>query len=736
MLGLLKKLGTLFGFGKDSKYVRNFMYDQNVRSGIFMGAIIFAMEVWLIIRQTMQYFDRYGANPTFEGLLNYDSVFILFLLTGAALCVYGISRISEKMSKNAKLISNLVASGITFLFSFYLFYPKNFQPWDNSLQNNVLNSFIIIIYVAAMILSLLIIAHTLLTTFRGLKLEFLSNVTILLFAVLCLAFGIRVSFSDHARLLAKNIVSNEIICFLMMSIYVACLLIWKPWISILVNFVTFALFYILIYNWDIATQAVQYSVERNGTTYYAETFSEGDLINYITFFISLTTVCVMIYHQRRRNAIKDEELSYLAQYDDLTGLNNYSYFIKTVDEYQASYSELVKGKMILFVNIVGFKAFNEQRGFKEGNLFLKNVGTLISGIFSDAIICRQSDDHYAIFVNSDNYGVRINKLSDVVGKLDEVIKPQIQIGGYHLSKVEDTRRAVDKARYACILLGGSLNKLYLEYDLQMHNEYHLKQYVIHNVDKAIENGWIVPYYQPVVFSKDSTLCGFEALARWIDPVHGFLSPGTFIPTLEQVKLIHKVDTVLLDSVCKHLRLCLDQNKQILPVSINFSRVDFETMDVISTLNETLAKYDIPKDMVHVEVTESALTQNRNTLLEYGKLLKEAGYAMWLDDFGSGYSSLNSLKDFDFDVMKIDMVFLKNFADNPKAKTIIEAVVLMANQLGMRTLSEGVETKEQFEFLKSIKCERLQGYLFGKPISFEEMAKKIDDGEFVIAKNPF
>ena len=267
----------------------------------------------------------------------------------------------------------------------------------------------------------------------------------------------------------------------------------------------------------------------------------------------------------------------------------------------------------------------------------------------------------------------------------------------------------------------------------MHDGFHLMQYVIHNIDKAVEEGWVRPFYQPVVWSKDGTLCGVEALARWVDPTRGLLPPGKFVPTLESTKLVHKLDAAILVSVCRDIRRSLDAGLPTVPVSINFSRLDFELMDVVGLLEENVAKYNVPKNFLHVEITESALADDEGLLAEKIRALKAKGFALWLDDFGSGYSSLNVLKDFDFDVMKIDMKFLVGFENNAKAAPLLEAVISMATRLGMRTLTEGVETKLECDFLADAHCERLQGYFFGKPISYEDLYGRIENKELVVSE---
>jgi EAL domain-containing protein (putative c-di-GMP-specific phosphodiesterase class I) len=267
----------------------------------------------------------------------------------------------------------------------------------------------------------------------------------------------------------------------------------------------------------------------------------------------------------------------------------------------------------------------------------------------------------------------------------------------------------------------------------MSEEYHKRLYVVNSIDSAVSNGWIVPFYQPVVWSDTKELCGCEALARWMDPVYGQLFPNEFIPVLEEYRLIHKLDKAIFESVCRDLRAAMDAGKPVVPVSLNFSRLDFELMDAPQELEDLVTRYRIPKELIHVEVTESALTDNFSRLNAAMNRIKELGYSLWLDDFSSGYSSLNVLKDYQFDVVKIDMRFLSNLENSEKSKTLIDCIVKMANRINMLTLTEGVETEMQAEFLNQIGCNRLQGYLFGKPIPKDALYTRIDSGELIVAR---
>ncbi|MCR5059734.1 MAG: EAL domain-containing protein [Saccharofermentans sp.] len=245
----------------------------------------------------------------------------------------------------------------------------------------------------------------------------------------------------------------------------------------------------------------------------------------------------------------------------------------------------------------------------------------------------------------------------------------------------------------------------------------ISEYVAGKIDDAIKNGWIKVYYQPVIRSLTGELCGFESLARWIDPEHGFLSPAQFIGVLEEVELIYKLDIYMIEKVCSDIHDRLENGEDAVPVSINFSRLDFLTCDMLEVVEGIVDKYDIPRDYLHIEITESMMITDGEFMHGVIDGFRNRGYEVWMDDFGSGYSSLNLLKDFTLDMMKLDLKFLSSL--NEKSKAIMRSLVSMAKDIGIQTLAEGVETEEEVEFLKEIGCGRLQGYFFGKPMPIEE-----------------
>ena len=243
-----------------------------------------------------------------------------------------------------------------------------------------------------------------------------------------------------------------------------------------------------------------------------------------------------------------------------------------------------------------------------------------------------------------------------------------------------------------------------------------EQYIIENFDDALKKGYIKAYYQPVIRTLTEQICSVEALARWQDPQMGLLSPYLFISVLEKRRLIHKLDLMILENICYTYNEMREKGLPLHPFSINLSRLDFNEMDMLKAISDILAKYNVPATAIHIEITESVMLDNTAYFRRIFDSFHEAGFAIFMDDFGSGYSSLNVLKDYSFDVLKIDMRFLSDIG--MRSKKILSSVVNMAKAIGIHTLAEGVETKEQITFLRTIGCEMLQGYYYSKPMSSE------------------
>ena len=744
---------NIFGIRKNSKYVKNYLNEANMRSGVFMSFVIFILEVWLVIRQMKDYAIPRIITPKSSevGLLpieifyKYTSVYFVLMSFGVAMFVYSLQYLSKKKSLSKTIIPIVAAA---FSLAVCCFLPLEFKPgienvkFSGKMDAMAIYSILRLIFYGAIILFDVGIIFSAIYRYKGGKRASVSSVMVIsLFALVCLMFGVMVSYSDftsstiyssiqvgvdkNGEPIIKDVLGNDkynkqIICFLMFTIYIGCLLIWNPLISIGILGILFLGFYF----------AINHVASLGGRV-----VPDGDKINYITFFISIAMVAVSIYNQRISEAKKDEELEELATKDKLTGLMSFEYFILQVRDRIERYNIQKSDSVYLFINITNFKIYNDQKGFEQGNKFLKDIGQILSEIFNTySLICRQSDDHFVVFAFNKDIEQKINLANERIKALEPDIKPGIMVGAYEVyNPLDDPRYAVEKARYAySALKRNNDGKIILYYDEKMHDNYLMVQYVVTHIDEAIEKGYLKAFYQPVVWSKGRALCGAEALARWIDPKYGFMSPGMFVPALENARLVYKLDKEILRLVCQDIRHNIDNGLPVLPVSINFSRADFGLIDIVEVVTSTVEQYNVPHELLHIEITESALTDEEDTLKLTINRLHENGFATWLDDFGSGYSSFNVLKDYEFDVLKLDMKFLTGFSDNNKARALIKSVINMAEQIGMKTLCEGVETMEQAAFLEEASCGRLQGYLYGKPLSYQDIMERITQGEFALS----
>lgn len=245
----------------------------------------------------------------------------------------------------------------------------------------------------------------------------------------------------------------------------------------------------------------------------------------------------------------------------------------------------------------------------------------------------------------------------------------------------------------------------------------LKRYISDNFETALEKNYIQVFYQPVIRTISGKLCSFEALARWVDPVHGLICPDDFIPVLEREERIHELDSHIIREVCRRIRRCIDAEEIPIPVSFNLSRLDFKLCDVFQIVDDNAREYQVPHDALHVEITESVAAEQESVLYELIDRFHGAGYQVWMDDFGSGYSTLNVLKDYPFDELKLDMRFLSSFSQ--RSRQILTSLIQMAKEIGIHTLTEGVETEEQFRYLRDVGCEKVQGFYFGRPQPFRQ-----------------
>ena len=536
----------------------------------------------------------------------------------------------------------------------------------------------------------------------------------IIFIYFCIGiyFGINTSLVDFSK-------GKMIICFLSMSMYMTFIFVVRPYISLILTLIAG---YGFIYIID------RYAYDKAGNKVSLES---GDLINYTTFFITLTVLYITIYYQRYSDAQKAYQLQLAALRDDTTGAPNIIGMEQISDEYTEKLKSEGKTPIYIAFDIKNFKTYNDRYDYDNGDKLLKEMAGIVTRNFPGEPYARHSADKFIVLTSKEGSPEKADKVREDLMKAHSKEKYlDVSAGSYIPVKEEDgPRRAMDYAQYAIYLRKHKEGFFISEFDEKCKKTYETRNYVLNNLDTAIREGYIKAFYQPVIDSSSGKVCGCEALARWIDPERGMISPGQFIPVLEESRQIHKLDKCIYEDVLRRLREAMDANLPVLPVSLNFSRLDFELMDAVEELEEKIEKYNIPKSYVHVEITESALTESEEILHKAVEEFHKRGYVVWLDDFGSGYSSMNVLKDFRFDLLKIDMVFLKGFAGNNNSKSIIKNIIDLANTLHMETLTEGVESEDAVEFLKEAGCKRMQGYYYGKPQPYEELLEKIKDGTY-------
>lgn len=409
--------------------------------------------------------------------------------------------------------------------------------------------------------------------------------------------------------------------------------------------------------------------------------------------------------------LSHEQLKYI---DPFTGLLTERRFFALFDEILHQPQSFEEDLSVIYLDIDDFKSYNRSFDHEQGDLLLLFVAHQIQHEFPTDIVAHLSVDRFAVITSSPDVVRKCAAIHEATKAYRDTFAPEIKCGVYVIEEgVPTPHVALDCAKLACESIKGRYDMSCRFFDNEIRDRLFTRRYVAHHAEQAVNEHWIRAYAQPVVDTNSGELCGFEALARWDDPERGILSPAVFIPTLEDAHLIQTVDAFMVDEVCRHLSERIGRGERVTPASVNLSRLDFELCDIFATVVNSCKRWSIPHELLAIEITEGALDGNAALRTEMSRF-REAGFEVWMDDFGCGYSSLNLLKDYEFDVLKVDMVFLRDMEENARSKTIVASVIEMAKSLGIRTLVEGVETPAQRDFLCEAGCDMMQGYLFGKP----------------------
>ena len=432
------------------------------------------------------------------------------------------------------------------------------------------------------------------------------------------------------------------------------------------------------------------------------------------------------YRSVNQGKLNGVVVDYLATYDELTGIyNKQAFYAKTKE---MLWENPDKNFDLLRINIERFKVLNDLFGESTGDKLLRYIGKFLKEINLPLCVSgRLYADNFVVCYEAGKGDSRrmINTLQMVADSFAINNRTILSFGLYRIDdKTLPVSVMCDRANMALWKAKGNFKNPYCEYDEKMRQQVLKEQKIINAMEMAIQNKEFTLYLQPKYDIEKGTIIGAEALVRWISLENGFISPGDFIPVFENNGFVYEVDKFIWEESCRYLRKWLDEGREVHPISVNVSRIDLYDPKLVQHLVDLREKYQLPSQYLELEITESAYTEDPEQIITITRQLREAGFVILMDDFGTGYSSLNMLKDIQIDVLKLDMGFLKSSDYSAKGGNILTAILKMAESLKMQTIAEGVETKEQVEFLKSIGCKYVQGFYYSKPLPVDEFEKLI------------
>ena len=434
---------------------------------------------------------------------------------------------------------------------------------------------------------------------------------------------------------------------------------------------------------------------------------------------SISSTVSRISHNRKLNRA--------LLFDPVTGGNNFQHFKTAVEKVLKNRRYYGKVMAIVALDVDKFRVFSDVHGHEKGEYLLFRIFQYFTKrLQKGELICRYSVDQFSlllILAPDEDPEARVTRLLQDIRKVWPEERVTCSAGIY---MVQDRRMSVERM-YSCAAVAKDAarqngNGCIMCFTNAMRDKLLNEQQIETLMEKALKNREFVVYLQPKYSVREHRLSGAEALVRWIGPEMGFVSPGDFIPLFEKNGFIKKLDDYILTGVCCIQQQWLSQGKTLFPISVNISRANFADREIAKHICSIVDTYGIPHDMIELELTESAFFDDKEVLVGTVKQLRAYGFPVTMDDFGSGFSSLNSLKDLPLDVVKLDKEFFETTLDVDRGVTLIRDTIALAKNLHMEVVAEGIETGEQVAFLAETGCDLIQGYYFAKPLPIEEFEK--------------
>lgn len=418
--------------------------------------------------------------------------------------------------------------------------------------------------------------------------------------------------------------------------------------------------------------------------------------------------------------------------DVITGGNNWLYFEKKGNK-------LLKSKLntrnyaVLHLKMRKYRSFCTCFGVSEGEALVEKLYHVMKKQVkrSELVVYKDNATFGLLLTYSDEEQLR-NRIETLMVLLDEVL-PKMKLyfaaGVYKVNKKDrDIDQLYNNAVLACDMLGEEAENKIVFYDIEMNKRRLWERKVEDDMDAALENHEFQVYLQPKISTNKEVLAGAEALVRWIHPTEGFIPPNKFIPIFERNGFILKLDDYMLEEIAKQQAQWIEQGRKVVPISVNVSRAHFAKEDLAEHICSIVNKYRVPHNVIELELTESAFFDDKEVLLNTVRKLRDAGFVVSMDDFGAGYSSLNSLKELKLDVLKLDADFFRGVETQERGMLIVSEVIDLAKKLDMKIVAEGIESREQVDFLTEQECDLIQGYFYAKPMPISEFEEKYGIGD--------
>lgn len=453
----------------------------------------------------------------------------------------------------------------------------------------------------------------------------------------------------------------------------------------------------------------------------------------ILIFLVALTILVIVNNRHRTQmqveAAAQEAYRCRMETDELTGLLNKEGFYRRSREFLEKHSEA--DARIVYINIENFKLVNDLFGEDAGDGFLKFIGLELEKIFGriDIVSCRYEADHFVILTldNEDRIQAKINHFCNRIR--DYYLKTTVEISA-GIYEIQDRSKSLRIMCDRAHLAADSIKKNHM-IQVAVYDDTHRKkliqeQMIINELDDALKEKQFKAFFQPKYDMCTDRVIGAEALVRWEHPEKGLLPPGIFIPVLEKNGYIAKVDLYIYEETCIFLKKCMDEGIPLHPVSVNLSRVGFYNPNLFQTLCEIAERYQIPRKYLELEITETAYATDSEMIFSVVEKLRQGGFRILMDDFGSGYSSLNMLKEAPVDEIKLDMRFLSAADPYGRAEEILHMIITMGNHMKLSIIAEGVETEQQKVMLQGFGCNKAQGYFYARPMreaEYTELLRK-------------